>query len=444
MTDISAPSLLLLLVLLLAVAAMGAVAGFLAARSQGTRDARDLSLGLVRTDSGGEHDVMWTFAGIPRRWRVSTGERLEEVATISDVYEGALVAGGELFVIVRRCDVGSQRTRVHAIEVFERSTWALVATHDSESANISAVAPTGDRVMVRWKGLAVRSLRTPEQLLRRWARHGHDRPHASATHAHEAWASDGGTVAVLRNQSTRPGNVECWNMTMDAPGLFPALERVRGWGLRFSSQGHQLAIIGDDGLSVLDRRTGGVMTAPMPRWAGYYTSALRWTACGLRIHGPKRVLDLDLAHGELRWRSQTWGAHSESPLEPTSDASGDRVVFLNADVPTIGDQDGVLRLLQPTPPHRGKSTRGGEAQAAFSPDGRWLMIQQVFAEDAVCFDVWDAQSGIHRFREYLPGFGTMLLVVDGQIAIITQERTQEIVSNLITMTTLTTISFIEL
>lgn len=201
---------------------------------------------------------------------------------------------------------------------------------------------------------------------------------------------------------------------MDAPRLFPALDRVRGWGLRFSSQGHQLAIIGDDGLSVLDRRTGGVMTAPIPAWAGYYTSALRWTACGLRIHGRNRVLDLDLAHGELRWRSQTGGTHSEGSLEPTSDASGDRVVFLNADVPTIGDQDGVLRQLQPTPPHRGKSTRGGEAQATFSPDGRWLMIQQVFAEDAVCFDVWDAQSGLHRFREYLPGFGTMLLVVDGQ------------------------------
>ena len=53
------------------------------------------------------------------------------------------------------------------------------------------------------------------------------------------------------------------------------------------------------------------------------------------------------------------------------------------------------------------------------------MIQQVFAQDAVCFDVWDAQTGLHRFREYLPGFGSMLLVADGQVHVLLESHHSE-------------------
>ena len=360
-------------------------------------------------------EILWSLANVPRRWRAATGELLETLV-ISNVYEGRLLPGDERLALVERQRVLDTARRGNRVFLVDRSTGTTICSQQSQTTSIASVSPDGERMIVQSNGLAIHPFGAAGSPLFRWDHNYYDRSSAAAEYPLEAWSPDGRRVAlIVDNRHDRMAAVELWDIDAGTRQDIPALADVRAWGVVGSPSGRRLAAIGEAGPTILDTATGAIAAPPEHAPQYHYTATLVWTARGLRVHSPGRVLDLDLA-GSVVHRHPHEYKHDSHSLRPTRDASGEHLVYTVADEQyAIRDKEGRVIHLRSPPPHRSKASHGGAPQASISPGGAYVMIQQAFAANTTSFDVWDGQTGVHCHRYLLPGFGSMLLVAAGRL-----------------------------
>lgn len=360
-------------------------------------------------------EILWSFADVPRRWRAATGELLETLA-VPGVYEGRLLPGGELLALVERKLVLDQPRRGNRVFLFDRNSGTTICNQQSQTPSIAALSPDGKRMIVQSNGLSIYPFGSADSPLFRWDHNYYDRSSASTEYPLDAWSLDGRRVAlIVNNRHDRMASVELWNIDAGTQQDIPGLAKVRAWGVVGSPSGRRLAAIGEAGPTILDTVTGAIAAPPEHATKYHYTASLVWTAKGLRVHSPGRVLDIDLA-GSVAHRSPHEYKHDSYSLQPTRDTEGEHLVYTVVDDEyAIRDEQGRVIHLQSPPPHRSKATHGGAPQASVSPGGEYVMIQQTFAADTTSFDVWEGRTGVHRYRDLLPGRGSMLLVAAGRV-----------------------------
>lgn len=360
-------------------------------------------------------DILWTVADTPRRWDITSGSVLDEFPGLAGVaYEGALVAAGRLLVLACR-PASPFPYRGNELLVLDRNTMQVLAQHQFARASVSAVDPAGKRVFVPTQGLAVYLLeRSGEGPLARWDFRYLERS-PTTPYPLETWSHDGKFFA-LGSGHLRSGQalVHCFDVEEQAPLRLVESAHELAWGIQFSPVDRRLALIGDKGLRILDLATGQVDAASAIEPLAGHLEHLIWTRGGLRAHGPRLIVDVELESGVVNTKSMGWPRQTPNSMPPTGDRSGDIFVFADDDIFSIWDEPHRRRtMLQARPTTRTKATHGGSPLACFSPDGRRVMIQQAFAESRTRFDIWDTATGVHRYSELLPGFGSVILVESG-------------------------------
>lgn len=364
-----------------------------------------------------DDDVVWSFSDVPRRWRVSTKQLLETLTALPALYEGRPIAGSQCVVgVPHRPAWDNTPSRDWRIVVYDRADGTVLHTHPSQLANILAVSPGHDRVVVYSNGIAIYSLFAPNSPLSRLNDPQFERPALAATYAQATWSHDGRRLALIDGRvRAKLGRVECLDIDTMTEMNIPDLASARAWGVLFSPSGRRLAAIGEAGPIVVDIVTGVVLEPPEIRPWVDFDAALAWTPTGLRVHTAQLVLDLNLIAGRTDIRRERLPRGSDYSLPSVRDTAGERLLVEIAESRyAIRSSPGGLLRLHPPPPQRNRSAHRGAPLASLSSDGELAMIQQAVA-NYTSFDIWDARTGTHEFNAQLPGFGSTLIVTGARV-----------------------------
>jgi len=354
--------------------------------------------------------TLWTFADMPRRWDIARSKVLAEISELRGMYEGALVAEGRLLVVVP-CRVGfSLPTRSSQLGILMWPSLEHLTQH--HGTRLTAVDPTGATLLRTYQGhLFIYPLEdatvTPLHTI---GRSIHD-AHPEACHPTLVWSHDGSLLAVLDgNPAQRGAHVLCWDRAGHHRLLPPDVRT--GHGLRFSPCDDRLAILDYNGLSVVDLTTGDLAVAPLPETSERWNSRISWTPTGFRLHGPWQIEDIDLRSAQIYRKSVNL---PHDCMDVICDRRGDRFIYERAGTIVVWNAT-TRRQVTCHEPSETPTSHGGTLFSAFSHDEKFVLIQRNHGSRTL-FDVWDSDTGEHRYHGQLPNLGSLILILDGSPAV---------------------------